>query len=329
MPRGANPDCTTTTFTSALNNTTNSANLAAARQHHHAFSFSAAFSAPPFSANSTAVAASLSDDPEQTPSRLPQSRAAVNGANGLNFADLATAPAPNFFPPFFTSAPFWPCIYSSGQQSAPLPPPIPPTFPSLHSAHPGLEAQSESLISLEDQYGRSQHEGGHVAEIYHDDTDENGRIPVDSLLEAMPAPSSRKRTRTAASLDEHAGPSTVKRGRSHSSRASVSARPTSSKSRKSTRGTRPVVIPDSDDVFAVDADDEQLLFDLTRDDHIPEELMVVAKEDNDQDKSTKLGAFECIICMDSATNLTVTHCGMSLLPSPTWPLFKVALVRRP
>lgn len=151
----------------------------------------------------------------------------------------------------------------------------------------------------------------------HDDHDEHGRILVNSLLDDMPpAIPSKKRSRTAAALDEPAGPSTHKRSRSQSAKASTSARPTGAKGtgRKSARLAQPVVIPDSDDVdiFALD-DDELTLLDLTKNNKIPEELMV-AKEDN----STKLVQFECVICMDSASNLTVTHCGMlPLLPAAT------------
>lgn len=140
---------------------------------------------------------------------------------------------------------------------------------------------------------------------YDNNTEEGGRIPVDSLLDAMPPTNHRKRTRTAAVLDEPAGPSNVKRSRSHSSRASISGRPASSKSRRSLRGARSVAIPDSDDVFVVDDEEDSRLYDLTKDDRIPEELMAAPKDDN----STRLSSFECIICMDSATNLTVTHCG--------------------
>lgn len=314
----ANLDCTTT-FTPALVDTDNASNAsnassAAARQHRYPSSSSAVFSAQPSSANSTSAAASLSNAPQQTSSLLPQSLVAANGRDDFDFAELATAESsllpPDSSRPFFTAAALWPCGYFSDQPSAQLPTPTPRTFTPLHQAHPGLEAQTESSSSPQEQYGRAQHEGGRLAHLDHDDTDENGRIPVDSLLEAMPAPNPRKRTRTAAAVDEPAGPSNVKRSRSHSSRASVSARPTSSRARKSTRGAPPVVIPDSDDVFAVDDDDQQQLFDLTKDDHIPEELMAAPNEDNEN--STKLSAFECIICMDSATNLTVTHCGMGL-----------------
>lgn len=158
----------------------------------------------------------------------------------------------------------------------------------------------------------SSHRRAHAQEVEEelDDTDDadeseedERKITVDSLLgDTMPA-TSRKRSRVAASLDD-AGPSETKRRRSPSSTATP-ARP--SKTTRSRRSVRvPVVIPDSDDVFSLDDDVEQAkLFDLTKDDNIPDELMEAPKEDS----SVKLVKFECVICMDSSTNLTVTHCG--------------------
>ncbi|KAJ4424351.1 hypothetical protein N0V82_001051 [Gnomoniopsis sp. IMI 355080] len=133
--------------------------------------------------------------------------------------------------------------------------------------------------------------------------DELGRIAAGSLLDDnMPAvATSRKRNRAAAALDETAGPATVKRPRSQSGGTSVSSR----KPVKPRRTVPTVVIPDSDDIFAVEDDDgKQELFDLTENDTLPEEQKVVK-----EDTSTKLCKFECIICLDAASTLTVTHCG--------------------
>lgn len=139
--------------------------------------------------------------------------------------------------------------------------------------------------------------------------DEHVRIAVDSLLDDnMPvaAATSKKRTRAAASRDESAGPASVKRSRSQSGGVGVSSRrPT-----KPRRTVPTVVIPDSDDVFAVedDGDGKHEIFDMTENDNLFEESKV-AKEDT----STKLCKFECIICLDAASTLTVTHCGTSLV----------------
>lgn len=131
---------------------------------------------------------------------------------------------------------------------------------------------------------------------------------MDSLLLEMPA-TRAKRSRAAASPDgTFDGPSTIKRQRTGSVRGTTPGRPVSS------RGHIPrlhhaVTIPDSDDMESLfgDGEDDIEVFDLTRsEDGMPEELLK-PKEDN----SIKLSKFECIICMDAANNLTVTHCGMS------------------
>lgn len=135
--------------------------------------------------------------------------------------------------------------------------------------------------------------------------DDLGRTAVGSLRDDnMPAAATtKKRNRAAAALDEVAGPATVKRPRSMSGGASVSSR----KPIKPHRPPPTLVIPDSDDIFAIEDDDgKHELFDMTENDTLPEEQKVVK-----EDTSTKLCKFECIICLDAASTLTVTHCGRS------------------
>lgn len=66
---------------------------------------------------------------------------------------------------------------------------------------------------------------------------------------------------------------------------------------------------DIDSLFDGDGDSGGVeLYDLTKsDDGVPKELFQPVK-----DNSIKLSTFECVICMDAATNLTVTCCGMSI-----------------
>ncbi|KUI65516.1 hypothetical protein VM1G_00325 [Cytospora mali] len=134
--------------------------------------------------------------------------------------------------------------------------------------------------------------------------DENEKITVDSLLlEEMPA-TRGKRSRATASPDEtFDGPSTFKRQRTGAVRRGWPV---------CSRGQAPslhhaVTVPDADDLeslFGNDEDDIEV-YDLTRsEDGLPEELLKP-----EEDNSIKLSKFECIICMDAATNLTVTHCG--------------------
>lgn len=127
----------------------------------------------------------------------------------------------------------------------------------------------------------------------------------------MPATSSRKRTRAASYLDDLTGPS-----------ASSSKRKTHTVGRQPTNASRApsrVIledwpeIPDSDDLFGSDpfGEDDLKMFDLTKDDVQPGDLVVHDKpKEEEEDNRVRLAKFECIICMDSASNLTVTHCGM-------------------
>lgn len=131
-------------------------------------------------------------------------------------------------------------------------------------------------------------------------------------------PAIRKRPLVVDAHEDVAGPSGTKRRRSRSTTAGISARVAKPKSRAEVRNpAAPLILPDSDDVFALDEQETDAdkttthLYDLTKDDNIPEELLspLPPKEDN----SIRLSKFECIICMDSATNLTVTHCGRCLV----------------
>lgn len=125
----------------------------------------------------------------------------------------------------------------------------------------------------------------------------------------MPATSSRKRTRAASYLEDLTGPS-----------ASSSKRKTTTAGRQPPNASRApsrVVledwpeIPDSDDLFGSDpfGEDDPKMFDLTKDDVQPGNL-VAHNKPKEEDNRVRLAKFECIICMDSASNLTVTHCGM-------------------
>ncbi|ROV89913.1 hypothetical protein VSDG_08240 [Cytospora chrysosperma] len=169
-------------------------------------------------------------------------------------------------------------------------------FPPAHGI-PEREGDSVDLpeVDLEEQGDGSR--SGH---------DDNEKITVDSLLLEMPA-TRAKRSRAAASPDASLdGPSTIKRQRTGPVRRTTPGRPASSRGQKP-RLQHAFTIPDSDDLESLfgNAEDDIEVFDLTKsEDGVPEELMK-PKEDN----SIKLSKFECIICMDAANNLTVTHCG--------------------
>lgn len=57
---------------------------------------------------------------------------------------------------------------------------------------------------------------------------------------------------------------------------------------------------------AVDPADSYTTIDLTEANELPEEL-----KQPEVDNRVKLSAFQCVICMDDATTLTLTHCGKS------------------
>lgn len=274
-------------------------------------------------ASNPAVSAGPSDGPQQTHARLPQSPPAASGNPDFNLALLTTANPPatlsDVFPPCFEAETSWPSIDDPTNPAPHLPPHIARDVASLYEAYTNLATQTDEPVRSEDDQASAQHDNCLAGAADERNADDTIQTTLDSPIHAMPPTASRKRRRTAAAPDEPAGPSTAtKRRRSHSSRASVSGRPASSKARKSSRPATTLVIADSDDVFAVDDEGEQQLFDLTKDDKLPDELLAKAKEEDEDENSTKLMAFECIICMDSATNLTVTHCGMlssSLYPA--------------
>ncbi|POS80452.1 hypothetical protein DHEL01_v201151 [Diaporthe helianthi] len=138
---------------------------------------------------------------------------------------------------------------------------------------------------------------------------------LDSPHSEMPATRKRPRAAVAASPNEHeVGPSAPKRARTYvAQRAATPGRsrntPRAATSRNYTPA--PAVAIESDDndfdsIFGGDNDSVGMeIFDLTKsEEEVPKELFQPVK-----DSSIKLSAFECVICMDAATNLTVTCCG--------------------
>lgn len=244
-------------------------------------------------------------------------------ANGF-FDQFATA---NSSPPSFLQPPFFSPLHHRSCELHLLPQIFRPVGPSpvasstsvpqhfgYYIQAPNLEAEGFDLRQDLEDFPRDEDNSpaDNVVELEDQDEDlqdDQEQIAAGSLLDDdnMPAATtSRKRTRNTASLDDPAGPATVKRPRSQSGGAGVSSARKTSKPRKS---VTTVVIADSDDIFAPEDDDgKQELFDMTENDNLPEENKVVK-----EDTSTKLCKFECIICLDAASNLTVTHCGTSPL----------------
>lgn len=67
-------------------------------------------------------------------------------------------------------------------------------------------------------------------------------------------------------------------------------------------------VPTSDPLEKAESDTESDVIDLRDLSKVPEMLLQRQKEKAER---VKLGSFQCAICMDYATTLTVTHCGMS------------------
>lgn len=76
---------------------------------------------------------------------------------------------------------------------------------------------------------------------------------------------------------------------------------------KRRRRTSGASIPNSDPLEKAQSDDESDIIDLRDSNKLPEKLLQMQKEKAER---VKLGSFQCAICMDFATTLTVTHCGM-------------------
>ncbi|KAG8161888.1 hypothetical protein KVR01_008875 [Diaporthe batatas] len=137
---------------------------------------------------------------------------------------------------------------------------------------------------------------------------------LDSPQSDMPPTRKRARAAVAASPNEHdVGPSAPKRPRTYvSQRAATPGRSRITPRPATSRNYTPAPVPvesddnDLDSLFGGDGDSGKVeVFDLTKsEEEIPKELFQPVK-----DSSIKLSAFECVICMDAASNLTVTCCG--------------------
>ncbi|KAL2131257.1 hypothetical protein VTI74DRAFT_5329 [Chaetomium olivicolor] len=133
------------------------------------------------------------------------------------------------------------------------------------------------------------------------DNPSSGSLTSIRLLSTMSTNARPKRTirpgdLTMPSAPSQAGPS------SGSARATRSAsRPSSSSNKRKREADK------EDDLFGGDAFAAEQVVDLVDKDDIPDEVVNSQKEADK--KYVKLSKYDCAICMDSVTNLTVTHCG--------------------
>jgi E3 ubiquitin-protein ligase RNF5 len=66
-----------------------------------------------------------------------------------------------------------------------------------------------------------------------------------------------------------------------------------------------------DDLFG-DVEDPEVV-DLVDKDEVPADIINNSQKEKEKNW-VKLGALDCVICMDNATDLTVTHCGKRAFP---------------
>ncbi|KAK0711028.1 hypothetical protein B0H67DRAFT_601874 [Lasiosphaeris hirsuta] len=113
-------------------------------------------------------------------------------------------------------------------------------------------------------------------------------------------PRARRSTRADVGETEHPIPSsTSARSRARPSTRLESEQP-APKKRKRTETEQPKVEEDG-----FEEDKSVSFVDLVDTEKVPDTLLNPPKPKNE----IKLSAFQCVICMDDVTNLTVTHCG--------------------
>jgi E3 ubiquitin-protein ligase RNF5 len=77
------------------------------------------------------------------------------------------------------------------------------------------------------------------------------------------------------------------------------------------------ILEDDDDLFGDDAFAGQDVVDLVDEDENGPPIDIANDSQEKNKNYTKLGAFDCVICMDSVKDLTVTHCGKLCPDSPS------------
>ncbi|KAL2752790.1 hypothetical protein ACRALDRAFT_213148 [Sodiomyces alcalophilus JCM 7366] len=127
-------------------------------------------------------------------------------------------------------------------------------------------------------------------------------------------PPARKRPASSAENPVEAEAPSQSAKRRRASQASLRSNPTTPRARKSSRHQNVFDDDDDDDDIFGDKktkkgqeqEDDSDVIDLATSDEIPEPQRVPK-----EDKRIKLNKFQCAICMDSATGLVVTHCGIA------------------
>ncbi|KAI1467043.1 uncharacterized protein F4812DRAFT_46675 [Daldinia caldariorum] len=180
-----------------------------------------------------------------------------------------------------------------GDFSSPsLPPinssPLLPTRPRSSNLPKPLEV-GEAMPATSSRRSRNNKE--HLVDLTKEEPDFDSTSGVDPATPSMP--SVRKRAAVGANND-----AASKRLRTSHSSPSNSGRASRTKWKPNDQN------PFADDGFCGPADEIHEAIDLSNAAEVPSELMA-PKTDN----RVKLGKFQCVICMDDTSYLTVTHCG--------------------
>lgn len=142
---------------------------------------------------------------------------------------------------------------------------------------------------------------GRLVDLTKEEPDLDSPSGIDHPTLTMP--STRKRPHP--STDGESQPA-AKRRRTSGPSPSTSGRVTKPRGRQ-TSNNQSAISPFTDDELFNPAADEEGHdgIDLCDAAEVPEELKAPKV-----DTRTKIGKFQCVICMDDASSLTVTHCGM-------------------
>lgn len=218
----------------------------------------------------------------------------------------------------------------------------PSTYPSFTTAHtnppsPGQQPQSHATSTSSSSTTAPRHlrqpdsqpTNSNASESFHSiDGTSSSSHSLDDMMSGVPRRSDAEAGTLDLGPDSASSPHAVQAPKR---RRISNSMQTPSRSRKA--ADTPKI--DDDDPFADTpergrqavaslGDYEPYMIDLTSNKKQPEVANEEPEEQRAEDgTTTKLSAFQCAICMDDATALTVTHCGTScplaLLPSPCIP----------
>ncbi|KAI0841599.1 hypothetical protein F5Y06DRAFT_194530 [Hypoxylon sp. FL0890] len=176
--------------------------------------------------------------------------------------------------------------------------PLPPSRPQSSNLPKPLEVGE--AMPIVDSHNRRTSKG-RLVDLTKEEPDFDSTSGIDPTTPAMPS----TRKRTAAASNGETQPAASKRRRTSRSSPSSSGRFNKSRSKQTTNNDR-ASSPFADDEPFDDPNnaDAHETIDLSNAAEVPKELMAPGV-----DNRVKIGNFQCVICMDDASHLTVTHCG--------------------